>query len=50
MVKARGTMAQCHEAMVEAKEFIPGVRTTSWGNGNPCCPPKTAHTDLRVVA
>jgi peptidoglycan/xylan/chitin deacetylase (PgdA/CDA1 family) len=48
LVKVRGTMAQCHEIFVEAKEKIPGVRTTSWGNGDPCC--GSAHTDLRVVA
>jgi hypothetical protein len=50
MVKVRGTMARCHEVLVETKEHIPGVRTTSWGDGNPCCPPKTAENDLRIVA
>jgi hypothetical protein len=49
LVKVRGTMAQCHEVFVETKEKIPGVRTTSWGDGDPCCG-KVAHTDLRVVA
>jgi hypothetical protein len=49
LVKARGTMAHCHEVLVETKEKIPGVRTTSWGDGDPCCG-KIAHTDLRVVA
>ena len=49
LVKVRGTMAQCHEVFVETKEKIPGVRTTSWGDGNPCCA-QIAHTDLRVVA
>jgi len=49
LVKVRGTMAQCHETFVETKEKIPGVRTTSWGNGDPCkC--VIAQTDLRVVA
>lgn len=48
LVKVRGTMARCHEVFVEAKEKIPGVRTTSWGDGDPCC--GTAQTDLRVVA
>ena len=49
LVKVRGTMAQCHETFVEAKEKIPGVRTTSWGNGDPCkC--VIAQTNLRVVA
>ena len=49
LVKVRGTMAQCHEVFVETKEKIPGVRTTSWGDGNPCCG-ALAHPDLRVVA
>ena len=49
LVKVRGTMAQCHEVFVETKEKIPGVRTTSWGDGDPCCG-KIAHTDLRIVA
>lgn len=49
LVKVRGTMAQCHETFVETKEKIPGVRTTSWGNPDPCkC--IIAETDLRVVA
>ena len=49
LVKVRGTMAQCHEVFLETKEKIPGVRTTSWGDGDPCCG-KIAHTDLRIVA
>jgi len=49
LVKVRSTMARCHETFVETKEKIPGVRTTSWGDGDPCCG-KVAHTDLRVVA
>jgi len=49
LVKVRGSMAQCHTTFVATKEHIPGVRTTSWGDGDPCnC--KTAQTDLRVVA
>ena len=49
LVKVRGTMAQCHHVFVETKEKIPGVRTTSWGNGDPCCG-SFAQTDLRIVA
>ena len=49
LVKARGTMAHCHGVFVETKEKIPGVRTTSWGDGDPCCK-NIGHTDLRVVA
>jgi hypothetical protein len=49
LVKVRGTMAQTHQVFVDTKEIIPGVRTTSWGNGDPCCG-SFAHADLRVVA
>jgi len=49
MVKARGTMAACHVAMAEAKQRIPGLRTVSWGDDGDC-PPKTAQSDLRIVA
>jgi hypothetical protein len=48
MVKARGAMAQCHVALAQAKQQIPGLRTVSWGDGEEC--PKIAQTDLRVVA
>lgn len=50
LVKVRGTMGQCHSVFVETKEKIPGVRTSSWGNGDPCCPGIVANSDLRVVA
>jgi len=50
LVKVRGTMAQCHNVFVETKEKIPGVRTTSWGNGDNVCCPASANTDLRIVA
>ena len=49
MVRARGTMAACHVAMAEAKQKIPGLRTVSWGDDGDC-PPKTAQSDLRIVA
>jgi hypothetical protein len=49
LVKVRSTMGHCHEVFVETKELIPGVRTTSWGDGDPCCP-KIAHVDLQAVA
>jgi hypothetical protein len=49
LVKVRSSMAQCHEVLVETKEKIPGVRTTSWGDGDPCCP-KIGNTDLKIVA
>lgn len=48
LVKARGTMAECHVAMAEAKQKIPGLRTVSWGDDGDC--PKIAQSDLRIVA
>lgn len=50
LVKLRGTMARCHETFVETKEKIPGVRTTSWGDGDPCCGSLSPTTALRAVA
>ena len=49
LVTVRSTMGRCHEVFVETKQKIPGVRTTSWGDGDPCCG-HFAQTDLRVVA
>ena len=48
LVTARGGVASCHGALVEAKRFVPGLRTTSFGDAQEC--PKTAFADLRVVA
>lgn len=49
LVMARGGMANCHVALVDAKQFVPGLRTVSWGDGEEC-PPQIAKTDLRIVA
>ena len=50
LVNARGGMARCHAELVEAKQFVPGLRTLSFGEGSEC-PPKTARVaDLRIVA
>ena len=49
LVTARGGMANCHSELVDAKQFVPGLRTVSFGEGSEC-PPKVAHTDLRIVA
>ncbi len=48
LVTARGGMANCHSALVEARQFIPGLRTVSWGDAEEC--PKVAQADLRIVA
>ena len=49
LVAARGGMADCHVALVDAKQFVPGLRAVSFGEGHEC-PPKTATADLRIVA
>ena len=48
LVGARGHIGSCHVALSEAKEFIPGLRTVAWGDGDDC--PRIAKTDLRIVA
>ena len=49
LVTARGGMANCHGELRDAKQFVPGLRTVSFGEGSEC-PPKVARTDLRIVA
>src|SRR3954453_13240042 len=49
LIVARGGMASCHAELVEAKAFVPGLRTVSFGDGDEC-PPSTGHGNLRVVA
>lgn len=49
LVAARGGMARCHAELVEAKQFVPGLRSVSFGEPTEC-PPKTAQADLRIVA
>ena len=48
LVAARGNIGGCHSALAEAKEFVPGLRTVAWGDGDDC--PRTASADLRIVA
>ena len=49
LVKARGGMASCHVALKETTQFIPGLRTVSFGEGEEC-PPAKGVVNLRVVA
>jgi hypothetical protein len=49
LVKARGGMANCHMAMKETTQFVPGLRTVGFGDMQEC-PPQQARADLRVVA
>lgn len=48
LVCARGGIANCHTALVETQAFVPGLRTTSFGDGTDC--PKPQGLELRVVA
>ena len=48
LVSARGGIAHCHAALVEAKATVPGLRTVSWGDGQEC--PEEGRVDLRIVA
>ncbi|MEO6248685.1 MAG: hypothetical protein ABIO85_08930 [Sphingomicrobium sp.] len=48
LVSARGGVGSCHAALLDAKDLVPGLRTTSFGDAE--CPPKTASANLRIVA
>ena len=50
LVAARGGMARCHAELAVAKGKIPGLRTTSWGDGEECPPPSGVLPSLRIVA
>jgi hypothetical protein len=49
LVAARGGIANCHAALVDTQQTIPGLRTVAFGEPDEC-PPKVAHADLRIVA
>jgi hypothetical protein len=48
LIAARGGIGNCHVALVETKQTVPGLRTVAFGDDD--CPPKEGHTDLRIVA
>lgn len=49
LVHARGGMMNCHAALAQAKQKVPGLRTVAFGDGVECPPPGALST-LRVVA
>ena len=49
LVAARGSMADCHAALAEARGKVPGLRTVSYGDVEEC-PPANGVADLRIVA
>jgi hypothetical protein len=48
LVQTRGAIVACHSALVDAKGKVPGLRVTSWGNGDDC--PEVTTGQLRIVA
>lgn len=49
LVSARGGIAHCHAALVEARKDIPGLRTVGFGDMGDCPKAQTA-ADLRIVS
>lgn len=49
LVDTRGAIVECHTALAEAKQRVPGLRTVAIGDGDGC-PPASARGDLRIVA
>lgn len=49
LVTARGGMVNCHAELKDAKSFVPGLRTVSFGDGDEC-PPQEGFANLRIVA
>lgn len=50
LVTARAGIGNCHVALAEAKQYIPGLREVAWGDGDNECPPMATHADLHIVA
>ena len=51
LIETRGAIVQCHAALADAKQRVPGLRTVGWGDTEDCPPPSAVSTpDLRVVA
>jgi hypothetical protein len=49
LVRSRGAVADCHGVLKHTKQFVPGLRTVSFGEGDECPPPSAVHP-LRIVA
>jgi hypothetical protein len=49
LIAARGGIANCHVALAQTKQTIPGARAVMIGDGGDC-PPASARADLRIVA
>lgn len=49
LISARGGIANCHLALVQTQQTIPGLRTVSIGDEGDC-PPTAEAMPLRIVA
>ena len=51
VIAARASIGNCHGALVDAKQSVPGLRTVAFGDEGDCPPIKgSLQTNLRVVA
>lgn len=50
LVRARGSVVECHVALADAKRKVPGLREVAFGEGEECPKTKTGFSDLRIVA
>ena len=50
LVDTRGAIVNCHSALAQAREKVPGLRTVAWGDGDSCPTPASGQADLRIVA
>ena len=50
LVRARGSVFECHVALADAKQKVPGLREVAFGDGSECPKTTSAFTDLRIVA
>lgn len=48
LITARGGIANCHVALADMKQTIPGLRAVSYGDEGDC--PPAGQVDLRIVA
>lgn len=50
LVTVRGGVARCHAELADAKQFVPGLRTVAFGEGEECPERHMASNPLRIVA
>lgn len=50
LVAARGGVAMAHAILKETMQHVPGLRTVSYGDGEPTPPPTTGYATLQIVA